>query len=290
VYIAPGAIVYGGLRNAPGASNIRVSGGGILDGSRLHKRMVEFSDTHDVEISGITMRNGRSWQNTLRSCSDIAYRGVKIVSFGRNGDGIDPCDCRNVTIDSCFLRCTDDCIAIKSFDRSAVVENISVLNSVMYGYAHSDGVTIGYELAAEAVRNILVKRCDILAGRGGNSLNTSHSAMSVICDGKAHVSNVRYEDLHVEDEVDCLLDLTITDGQRHSKTEPGHISRVSVKNVAWADPTREIRLCGRDAEHAVEDVAFDNCTLGGKPLRSEQGVRLVRNEHVKNVVFRHSGG
>jgi hypothetical protein len=90
----------------------------------------------------------------------------------------------------------------------------------------------------------------------------------------------------VEDEVDCLLDLTITDGQRHSKTEPGHISEVCVKNVAWADPTKEIRLVGRDAEHAVEDVVFDGCTLGGKPLRGESDVRLVKNEHVRNVVFR----
>lgn len=87
IYLAPGAIVYGGLRGA--VKGARVSGQGTLDGSRLNKSMCILDGASDVLIEGITMRCGVAWQNTLRNCDGITYRNVKVLSFVPYGDGID---------------------------------------------------------------------------------------------------------------------------------------------------------------------------------------------------------
>ncbi|MGD9328802.1 MAG: glycosyl hydrolase family 28 protein, partial [Cyclobacteriaceae bacterium] len=122
IYIAGGAIVYGGIR-ANGVSDIRIMGRGILDGGFEHKRMVVLEDAKNIEFNGILIRNGVSWTNTVINCKDVKYTGVKVISFGPGGDGINPLGSQNMEISNCFLRCTDDCIAIKSPDSSHVVRN-----------------------------------------------------------------------------------------------------------------------------------------------------------------------
>jgi hypothetical protein len=57
VYIAAGAIVYGGIR-ATGVSNIRVVGRGILDGGFEFKQMVLVENCKNVLFEGIMIRNG----------------------------------------------------------------------------------------------------------------------------------------------------------------------------------------------------------------------------------------
>ncbi|PWG68082.1 hypothetical protein DF186_25840, partial [Enterococcus hirae] len=57
VYIAAGAIVYGGIR-AKNVSNIKVLGRGILDGNYEHRRMVLIEDSRNILFEGITIRNG----------------------------------------------------------------------------------------------------------------------------------------------------------------------------------------------------------------------------------------
>ena len=280
LYIAGGAVVYGALSGSP--RHARVLGRGILEGE-YKQRLVHLTKASDVRFEGVILRNGRSWQNTLTECDNITYENVKVISFGNSGDGINPVGSRDVTIRNCFLRCTDDCIAIKAPGAGQTVERIHVLDNTLIGYAFADGVTVGFETNGPYIRNVLVRNCDILIARGGNRVD-GHSAFSVICDGPAWITDIRYEDIRVEADVLKLFELDVTDGTKYQNDPPGHIRDVYLKDIRWA-ADRPIVLKGFDTQHLVDGVTFDNCSVAGKPLQSTADASFQVNEHVHGLKF-----
>ena len=280
VYIAGGAIVYGGFR-IKNASHVRIMGRGILDDGFNLERMVLLENAHDVKFDGIMMRNGGGWTNTVINSSDVRYQDVKIISFGPAGDGVDPLGSKNVTIDHCFFRCTDDCIAIKSPDSTMVVRNIKITNNTMIGYAFSDGATIGFETNGPEIDSVTVQNCDILMARGGSRVD-GHSAFSIICDGPAMIHHILYDEIRVEQPVLKLFELQVTDGSLYGVNPPGHIEDVLVSNVVW-QKAGPIILKGHDAFHAVKNVTFENCSIGDGWLESPMDSVFRINDFVYNV-------
>jgi hypothetical protein len=279
IYLAPGAIVYGGLRGNPRGA--RVFGRGILDGRMFDEMdMVSLTGARDIEFNGITVRcSKRSLQNRLGDCENVLYRDVKVLSFVPYGDGIDPINSRNVRIENCFIRCADDCVSIKAFKGAPQVSGITVTGCVMTGDPFGDGVTVGFESDAEYMENITVRDCDILCAIGDNKVG-GHSGFSIICDGPAMVRNVRFEDIRVGDKAPKLFEANVTDGASYIRKGPGHIKNVLVKNIQWGMEERPIILRGHDENHLVEDVTFENCTVAGKPLARRQ---ILTNAFVRNV-------
>jgi len=283
VYIAGGAIVYGGIRTN-GASNVRIMGRGILDGNFEYQRMVVPENSDQVEFEGILIRNGRSWTNTIVNCTNVRYESVKVISFGPGGDGINPLGSRHVSINNCFLRCTDDCIAIKSPDSTKVVEDIKVTNNTMIGYAFSDGITIGFETNGPLIQGVTIRNCDILMARGGSRVD-GHSAFSVICDGPSVINDVLFENIRVEEPVLKLFELHITDGSKYGINPPGHIRNIHLKNISW-ESERPVILQGYDQEHQIRHVLFENCTIGGKVVVGPDHPVFRINEFVGEVRFK----
>jgi polygalacturonase len=261
----------------------------VLDGSCLARpdNPIHLVDSHDVLIEGITVRNGPGWTCKVTGGEHVTFRNVKVISFGRNGDGIDPVSCSDVTIEDCFFRCTDDCIAAKAMRRPdgkpTNLERLTVTGCVMGGWMYADGMTVGFEAAADYIRDVVVSNCDVLYARGGNAVG-GHSAFSVICDGPAAVSNVRFEDIRVEADVLRNFELHVTDGQRYVKEPPGRITGVHLKNISWA-AEQPIILHGHDADHAVEDVTFENCTIADQKLTATDAPPFEADDHVRQVRF-----
>jgi hypothetical protein len=283
VYIAGGAIVYGGIR-VNGTSGIRVLGRGILDGGFEYPRMVLIKNGDRIEVRGIVIRNGRSWTNTVINCTNVTYEDVKVISFGPGGDGINPLGSRHFIINDCFLRCTDDCIAIKSPDTTQVVRDVQVTNNTMIGYAFSDGITIGFETNGPVIEDVTVRNCDILMARGGSRVD-GHSAFSVICDGPSTIRNILFEDIRVEHPVLKLFELNITDGTKYGVNPPGHIQDIHLKNISW-EQTGPVILKGFDKDHLVQHVLFENCTIEGKPLESPDNAYFQINDYASDVSVR----
>jgi hypothetical protein len=282
VYIAAGAIVYGGIR-AKGVSNIHVVGSGILDGDFKYEQMVLVENCKNVFFKGVMIRNGSGWTNTLVNCDKVKYSDVKVISFGSAGDGIDPLNSRGVEISNCFLRCTDDCIAIKAPALNQNVKDILIKDDTMIGYAFSDGVTIGFETNTSSISNITVRNCDVILARGGSRVD-GHSGFSIVCDGPATISNVLYENIRVEKAEIKLFELNITDGKKYGEDPPGHIKNIKLKNISWMHEG-PIVLKGFDNEHRVQDVTFENCKVAGKPLQELERV-MQKGNFVEGVVVK----
>jgi hypothetical protein len=263
IYIAPGAIVFGGIRTE-GAQNIRVTGRGILDGNFEFSRMVRVDDSENVVFEGIMIRNGRNWINTVTNSKNVVYDDVKVIGLGPSGDGINPLGTRNMTISNSFFRCSDDCIAIKSPAPEHIVKDILIENNTMVGFAFADGVTIGFETRGPSISNVTVRNNDILLSRGGSRVG-GHSGFSIVCDGPSMISDILFEDIRVEQADEKLFELIITEGKSYGNDLPGHIRNVTVRNVSWFHEG-PISLIGLSSDNKIEGVVFENCYVGGQPL------------------------
>ena len=280
IYIAEGAIVYADIRGQD-LNNVNISGRGILQGN------IRINNTDNLHISDIFIRNTKGWSNTLTNCTNSGYRNVKVFSYEAiySVDGINPVSCKNFYIDNCFMRCRDDCVAIKSGNYDLSVDSIMVTNCVMVGWACSDGVTIGFELNGGPVQNILVKNCDILYARGGGRTG-GHAPFSIVCDGPALVQNVRYEDIRIEENVEFKnLELIVTDGTLYGNDLPGHIKNVYMKNITWETGDKPFIFSGFSSDNRVEDIVFDNCKIGGKVLTDTTDADFRINQFVGNITF-----
>lgn len=135
----------------------------------------------------------------------------------------------------------------------------------MVGWAHADGVTLGFELQGGLVQNILVKNCDILSS-GGQGRTGGHAGFSIVCDGSSLVQNIHFEDIRVESQIEYKnLEIIATEGSRYGTGDAGYIKGVYLKNIHWENPDKPFVIAGVPA-HLVEDITFDHCFLGGKLL------------------------
>jgi polygalacturonase len=281
LYIAGGAVLNGKIRGK-NLHNVKISGRGILQGN------IEISGTSNLDVDGIFIRNTDGWTNTLTDCHNSSYRNVKIFSYEAiySVDGIDVVSSTNFTIDDCFMRCRDDCVAIKSGDSNLHVDSVFVSNCVMVGWACSDGITLGFELNGGPVENIFVKNCDILYARGGGRTN-GHSGFSIVCDGPAWVKNIHFEDIRVEEQVEFKnLEFIVTDGTLYGKDPPGHIKGVYLRNIYWENSGKPFIISGYSSDNIVEDITFDQCYSGGKILRGTSSADFMVNSFTKNIQFK----
>lgn len=285
IYIAGGAVVNANIRGK-NLQNVRVIGRGILNGN------VRISGTTNLVVDGIFIRSTNGWCNTLTDCHNTLYRNVKVFSYKTvwGIDGIDPVSCKNFMIDDCFIRTRDDCVSIKSMashGRDTVkdinTDSITVKNSVLMGWQHADGVTLGFELQGGLVQNVLVKNCDILSARGQGRTG-GHSAFSITCDGPSTVQNIRFEDIRVENAIEYKnLELIVTEGRRYGTAGPGHINGVYLKNIHWANSDKPFVIAGIPTNY-VENVTFDHCYLAGKLLTSMNDADF-QTEFAKDIKF-----
>jgi len=281
MYIAAGAIVNADIFGRK-LENVTVTGRGILQGKIVMTSCTNFN------VNGIFIRNTKGWSNTLTDCHNSGYRNVKVFSYEAiySVDGINPVSCTNFTIDDCFMRCRDDCVAIKSGDYKLKVDSIYVSNCVMVGWACSDGVTIGYELNGGPVENIFVRNCDILYARGDGRTH-GHSAFSIVCDGPAWVKNISFEDIRVESNVEFKnLEFIVSDGTLYSTDSPGHIKGVYLRNVQWENGVKPLIINGYSPDNLVEDIIFDNCRAGGKLLTGMNDADIRINSFTQRIQFK----
>lgn len=122
--------VNGGAIKAENFRNITVAGRGILDLSNLdwHERNgLEFLHGDNLKIRDITVLNSANWSCYLYNVSYSEIRNITILGSRQNGDGIDICNCRNITVENCFVRAGDDCYNVKTLgdETDSPCENIT---------------------------------------------------------------------------------------------------------------------------------------------------------------------
>jgi len=317
VFIEGGAVVEG-IIHADNASDIKILGRGILDGTDNNEirgesryRFVHLQNCNNIDIEGITLEDSHSWQIVPINCDNVTISNVRIISDNGSDDGIDIVRSRNVKIEDCFIRTKDDCIAVKTvYDYPASVnsENIQVTGSVFWNAAWGNGLEIGFELRSEYVRDVTFKDCDIIHVEDGAVFSIHNGDQSI--DENIHFENIRVEDARQKlfdvaiflsrysidrpddpEEItkkylngawDGVLSVTPEDREYHSKYR-GHIRNIIFKDINVVDGLLPFSLfCGFDEQHQVENVSIENLVVHGRKITTLEEAK-VHQEYTKNI-------
>ncbi len=155
IYLAPGAVVFGGL-NLWGVENVKVWGRGVIvyDGTQNPNdddgwkhlenwHAIVMDNAHNISISGITcVVRSRTWMIQMKDSRGITFDNVKVIggsAANANQDGMDWLGGGDTIVRNSFIRAADDVFAMQSnwegYDKLALpghpVSNITIENSVL---------------------------------------------------------------------------------------------------------------------------------------------------------------
>jgi len=324
LYIAGGAIVKGGVQAL--GDNIRIMGHGILDGSDWTQRtaptyhMVDLFDGNHLEIKDLILRGSFHWTIVPQRCQDVTIHGVRICgSRVGNDDGIDLCNSSHVSIDDCFIRTDDDCIAIKGTWATGPDDGIHISNTTLWS-DWANIFRIGFESRATAIENVMVRNVDVIHSL--NPLNHRVFIFELQPEGNMAMENLLFEDIRISGEFpQNLVQLTPKPFSQGWGVGPGRPVGAGVPSPSMAMPEshfippsagdgpyihnvvfRDIRvdgngggisdgvfLAGLDAKRNVDNVRFEGFLRGGVPLMGGVG-GLYIGPFATNVVFAQSRG
>ncbi len=281
VYVAAGAVLRGKVGPADTqraiflleGDGITLRGRGIIDGSlcAIHTRNLVLVRGRDIRLEGVILRDASVWAVPIRESDRVLVENLKLIGSRANSDGIDICNSRDVTVRDCFIRTLDDLVVVKTDLGKGKAERIVVRNCVLWNeVAHA--LSVGAELR-EDVNDVLFTDCDVVHDFGREwTMRVFH------CDA-ARVSNVRFENIRIDDSP-RLVSIWIGKAMWSRDEKRGYIDGVTFRNIAVAGGEAKIELTGYDAEHRIEEVTFDNVTVGGRPIRLDE---VTRNEFVSDV-------
>lgn len=232
--------------------------------ARVRPRLINISCADNVLISGITIKNGASWNVHMIYSNDIVTCGCTFRSEKVwNGDGWDPDSSSNCTLFGCEFFTGDDCVAIKSGKNpegniiNIPCERIRVFDCVVH-YGH--GIAIGSEMSG-GINDVRIWNCDIE--------NSSHGI---------HIKGT-------EKRGGYIKNISV----KHVKT-----SRIRIHSVGYNDDGE-----GSGAVPIFSDCTFENIKITGRFQREEDMVdcdaieiegfakpgHFIKNFKFKNVVI-----
>lgn len=204
--------------NVRNASNVRISGPGIIDGQGeywwkkywgdnrkggmresyekkglrwavdydcFRVRNVIVLNSENVRLEEFHSKRSGFWNIHICYSRGITVRGVQISeNTGPSTDGIDVDSCSHVLIEECVISCNDDNICVKS-GRDAdglrvakVCENVTIQNCTLY---EGEGITLGSETSG-GIRNIRISNNKYFGTKNGFRIKSAKTRGGVIED------------------------------------------------------------------------------------------------------------
>lgn len=298
LYLAGGAVVHG-IVQANNASNIKVMGRGIIDGSTYQSWMgnaamvpLKFDNCNGIEIHDILVLNPNAWVCSALSSKNGLINGLKIISSRPNGDGITLQSCENYTVQNSFVRSWDDSLVVKNYAGNS--KNIA-FRKIQLWTDLAQSMEIGYETNKGNREDAVISEItfeDILV------LNNFHKPVVSVHNGDdAIITDVVFKNIIVEnaqvgsgdgDEIPYLIDFNIADSSNWSTTkERGQIRNVLIDGVTvLAGRFNESRIHGYDEAHTVENITIRNLTILGEKITSfEQGKFKIDEASTKSLII-----
>lgn len=291
LYLAEGAVLHAPV-GAVDAENITVCGRGILDvdecGDRA-RRLFHFIRSRKLTVRDITMTGSRGWCCVFTGCENVTVDGVNIISWRCTGDGVDIVGSHDVTVQGCFLRTADDCVAIKAAgyaDPAGMqnVYNIAVRHCVMWNAQPGNGMEIGFETRCDEIHHVVFEDIDLIhceheGWQSGGSM-TIHNG------DRARIHDIVYRNIRIEDSHDKLFDFKVMKSNYSRDDIRGCIEDVTVERVAIVSGAfpPSILMGYMPEDSLVRRVRFSDITAYGQPIRSVPECRMIC-ERTKEITF-----
>lgn len=295
VEIAAGAVVHGAF-TVGRARNVIVGGSGVIDPSPYFNPEgdtagVFVNGSSNVGVRDITILRGQNGGVTLTDARDVVVENVKEINADRYSDGIDIMSSHNVLVEGCFLRTSDDSIAIwatSPWIGAGSTSDVTVRNTVLWpDLAH--GVLIGpFGKASrdESISGIDFQNVDVLEQNESNPQYAG--ALALNAGDNLALRDIRFDDVRIDHIPNGhAFDVRVFTNPDY-RTAPGRsIRNVLFRNVTVpAEPGGPSVVSGYSADRTVDGVVFENVRREGGPawtsaVKSDVDV----GPFAENVVF-----
>jgi polygalacturonase len=263
---------------AESAKNVRIDGGGTIDGNGNLAKWIGPSSVHpeytrpmaiytalctNVAIDGITVKNAAMWGVVNLEADGLSLTNLTIDStLSGNRDGIDVVDCHHVVIANDTIRSEDDSICIKS-GSSVGVDDVMVKNCHVQQSIVANGLKFG-TASYGSFSNVTFQ--DILVE------NVDKAAMAVESVDGADISNITFDHITVHQAGSPIFILlgdrgTIPTGGVH---KVGTIDGVTFTNISgdnmkynWSSPISGL-LATDGTRHPITHLTFDQVSITNK--------------------------
>ena len=199
-----------------GAENIDITGEGCIDGQGRELALTidslhhtgELVDKHyntyrkrpntrpkllfmrncrKVELRKTNFRSGAAWGLSFSLCADLTIDSLHVENRAYwNNDGIDISDCKDVRISNCFINSADDGICLKSHNRGAWNDRVSISNCHIISSASA--IKFGTE-SLGGFKNVTIDNIRIK--------DTFRSAIAIESVDGAEIENVKLENIEI---------------------------------------------------------------------------------------------
>lgn len=274
LYLAPGAVVIGAFI-LQDVENVVLEGHGVILQRSFHRYSgingVRISRCRNIRIEGVTFINPAHYTVALGGAENVTIRGIRSFSCEGWSDGIDMMSSHHIHVDGCFLRTSDDCIAIygSRWDYRGGSHDVLVENSALWAdVAHPTNIGTHGDHAhdGDIIERITFRNIDILEHHEHQPGYLG--CMAINPGDKNTVRDVLYEDVRVEHiEHGKLIDLQVKYNPDYNPAPGKRIERVTFRNIRCdCMPPVVSVIAGYDTEHDVRQIRLENVQVCGGAL------------------------
>ena len=272
--------------------NIRILGRGVVyqrvADRNKEKRDFKITYSRNVTVDGLIFINPPYYTIFMGSSSNIKISNIKTFSCEGWSDGIDMMSSRDVLIEGCFLRTSDDCVAVygQRWEFEGDVSGITVRNCVLWAdVAHP--INIGthgdHEHNGNILENLIFTDIDILEH---HEMQPGYlGCMAINVGDKNFARNITFENIRIEHfEHGKLFDIQVKHNPDYNPAPGSGIENVVLKNIIYngCDAVPSV-IAGFDEIRKVRNVDIINLCINGKHVTKAEEKVMEIGRYVENV-------
>lgn len=251
---------------------------------RVRPRLINMSNCQNVILSGLTLKNGASWNVHMIYSDTIVTNDCIFCSENVwNGDGWDPDSSSNCTIFHCTFYTGDDSISIKSGknpEGNVIARPSSKIRIFDCRCVFGHGITIGSEMSG-GIEDVAIWDCDMSSSlygieikgtkkRGGYVRNVSVRDSSA---ARILFHSVGYNDDGIGAPAPPVFENCMFD-------HVGIIGEYLSHEREWR-PCEAVELIGFDEPgHELKNITFANLSMGRPGQKRKQTFSLQMCENI----------
>ncbi len=187
---------------------------------QIRPQIIEFMQCHNIQVTGVRIRNSASWVQTYEQCTNIKIDDIWVDSDAYwNNDGLDILDCRNVSVTNSYINASDDGICLKSeeWNLTEYCDSIIIANCKI----RSSGSAIKFGTSSvSAIRNVHIHDIRIF--------DTYRSAIAIEAVQGGVLEDILIENIRAKNTGNALF---LRIGQIRNAKQPGTLKNVVIRNL-----------------------------------------------------------
>ena len=233
--------------------------------------MVEFALCNNVRVENITLQNAVGWDLHPVACTQVLVRGVKVRNpiNSSNTDGIDPCSCSDVLIDSCDVITGDDGIDVKTlnpYSKDQISKNVAVTNCRVT--TDCNGLKIGAEGVGD-FENINFSHCEVYSANGSPLNERVIGGISIEMAAPHNINGVTFDDITMNNVRTPIFIRLQKPLGRPNAGPGGSIQNVKISNVRATGAILTSSISG------LQGAPVGNITLSNIQIQTSEPGQLA---------------